>query len=156
MKSEYDRFALLERVEKAEGPDRELDCEIAVAVGGFYVLPERYPGGGVLYCHDADDGTSIMPGQANDMLVPAYTASMDAALALVKRALPRWWLHSLHEHRTDIRLRGDVHDRIGPHGHWECGLQIETGGSLQVGRAQSLPLAILAALLRAKLSEARS
>lgn len=78
---------MLERLEKATGPDRELDCLLAVAIGGFHTKPPKYEGGDVLYCRYDQDGTLIMPGQAGDMMVPRYTASIDAALTLMP---PGW------------------------------------------------------------------
>lgn len=56
---------LAARVEAAEGADRELDAEIAVAVGWQGV--------------DLAIGSTVFPG---GYLAPAYTASLDAAKAL--------------------------------------------------------------------------
>lgn len=60
---------LLERVEKAEGPSKALDISISEAVLGG--MP-RY---------DGDD--------CPEFLLP-YTASLDAAVALVEKMLPGW------------------------------------------------------------------
>ncbi len=57
--------ALAERLEKATGPDRELDRVL------HYELSDV-------------DGLELVFG------VPDYTSSIDAAMALVDRLLPRW------------------------------------------------------------------
>lgn len=71
---------LIERLEKATAPDRELDCEIALATGRFRKLPPKYEGGDDRYALIQPDGGMMEPGQAGDMLVPRYTGSIDAAL----------------------------------------------------------------------------
>jgi hypothetical protein len=63
-----DVIALAERVERAAGADRELDAEIAVAVT---------PG---MFC---DGGYVGFTGAGDMRPPPAYTASLDAAAALV-------------------------------------------------------------------------
>src|SRR5512139_396667 len=74
---------LAEQCEKATGPDRDLDCLIAVRAGGFWTEAPRYEGDDLLYCREDDLGRTIKPGQGGDMLVPRYTTSVDAALKLV-------------------------------------------------------------------------
>jgi len=90
-----DLTSLVERVEGASGADREIDRQLAVAIDGFWIEHQEYRG--ARYCHLDKDGRVSMPGQAGDMLVPAYTASVDAALALVERVLPGayWRLEAL-------------------------------------------------------------
>jgi hypothetical protein len=75
---------LAERCEKAAGPDRDLDIALALA------QPNRFFNAGPYYEGAADrigviqpDGTRSLPGQGPDMLVPRYTASLDAAMTLV-------------------------------------------------------------------------
>lgn len=70
---------LIERIEAAEGPSRELDAEIAVTVLGM----DRE--GSMFFGKDEDfvferDYYSI-EGSAREL--PAYTASLDAAMTLV-------------------------------------------------------------------------
>lgn len=70
--------ALLERVTAAVGPDRELDTDICVTLhqysdDGYASFGRHYPVGYYV----------VQQGIAS-----AYTASLDAALALVERVLP--------------------------------------------------------------------
>lgn len=74
---------LAAKVEAASGPDRELDCAIAVAAAGFFELPPRWEGGPVGYGYTNADGEQIHPGHGGDQLVKPYTASLDAAMTLV-------------------------------------------------------------------------
>jgi hypothetical protein len=88
-----DLSALLARVEAAEGPDREVDCDLGVALGLFMVNDDNRLGigRGKSYVRLDEDGGATAPGQAGDMLVPDYTDSLDAALALCERVLPNDW-----------------------------------------------------------------
>lgn len=81
---------LHQRVREASGPDRELDAEL-------YVLLEVIPNDGRVSTYGPYDpafspylvaGTKIdwLPTTRED--APYYTASIDAALALVERVLP--------------------------------------------------------------------
>jgi hypothetical protein len=79
------RKELTTRLAKATGPDRELDCLIAVAVAGFYLCEPRYEGAPPAYGYTDADGRRIAPGQGGDMLVPNYTGSIDAAATLVRK-----------------------------------------------------------------------
>lgn len=69
---------LIERLEKLKGPSRDLDWRIEkelVRAGSF---PETalWP--------------PFMVGSKFEKTIPAYTASLDAAVALVERVLPGW------------------------------------------------------------------
>jgi len=67
-----DKFMrLANRVEAATGPDRELDAEIA-PVAGFRVVDEGHPLG--MQCYDSEH---------RSVRLPAYTRSIDDAMALV-------------------------------------------------------------------------
>lgn len=86
---------LLARVRAAEGPSREIDCALACALDGFWVELAAYPNqdGTILradFCRTNEDGGWSSPGHGGDQMVRAYTASLDAALALVERVLPGW------------------------------------------------------------------
>lgn len=74
---------LIERIEAASGPDREIDCAIGVAIGRFFTLPPKWEGGPVGYGYRGADGEERHPGHGGDQLVPRYTESVDAALTLV-------------------------------------------------------------------------
>lgn len=79
---------LIERLEKATGPDRTLDCRIHAAhIGGEFVvvgrptyIPERY------FANPNPEINWIGYDLLN--VSPAYTSSIDAALTLVPNDLP--------------------------------------------------------------------
>lgn len=77
--------ALLSRLEAAEGPSRELDSEIVRVLCPSAVVTTYLA---------SDDEDSVFHAQSLGLSdrasVPAYTASLDAALALAERALPGW------------------------------------------------------------------
>jgi hypothetical protein len=74
---------LRERLEAAEGPDRELDLDLAITMGTM--PPEWNP-------EDDDRGCYVDPGSVclspGVFEAPAYTASLDSAVALVEKVLP--------------------------------------------------------------------
>ena len=74
---------LADRVEAATGPDRELDCVIAVAALGFFEVPPRWEGAPIGYGYIDADGAEVRPGQGGDQLVRHFTTSLDAAMTLV-------------------------------------------------------------------------
>ena len=76
-----DLLKLAERVEALEGPDREVDREIALASGDYKTGRGRE---GMLAHKDTPNQFSYS--------VPAYTASLDAAMMLV----PEGWSGPLH------------------------------------------------------------
>jgi hypothetical protein len=108
-----DLTELIERLEKATGPDRELDAAIRDA----------------LYSPSARVGW------------PPYTASLDAALALVEEKLPCQWVRldywtdiNIERPRASILPKGELIHGFAAHG-------------------ATLPLALLLALLRALQSQ---
>ena len=81
-----DLQTLLERVKAAGGPDRELDAELWVALEPGATRKQWS------YIHEAS-GRECHVDETRDatrrlIIVPSFTASIDAALALVERALP--------------------------------------------------------------------
>jgi hypothetical protein len=78
---------LIKRLEEAEAGSRELDALVFRRFGG--PLPKEFAGYGVELTWQAD-GSATMP--VGEMQVrydpPAYTTSLDAALALAERVLP--------------------------------------------------------------------
>lgn len=128
---------LLRRVEGAEGADRSIDCALAVILDGFET--DDYFGDGDLRYIHVVDGVRHIPGQAPDMLVPRYTASLDAALGLVERA-----------HAPPQEFAWSCGCDFGPHHH--AHLSIHTAGmdrpANYTANAATVPLALLAALLR--------
>jgi hypothetical protein len=122
---------LIERCEQATGPDRELDWSLAHLVG-----------------HPSFEGASVAmwppfrAGSVADKNVPRYTASIDAAVALMERLLPGlfcyefgWQASALTEVSHDAQL------------HFTNGEppMIETS----MADAHTLPLAIILATLKA-------
>lgn len=76
---------LIERVGKAEGPDREIDADL---------VRTCCPGSRVSQYLASDEEPSVFHAHTiglNDRAdVPRYTESLDAALSLVDRMLPGW------------------------------------------------------------------
>jgi hypothetical protein len=80
-------------MERAVGPDRELDIAVALALPSFQYGDRvcRFFNDGPYYEGAADrigliddsDGWRTLPGSAPDMLVPAFTGSLDAAMRTV-------------------------------------------------------------------------
>ena len=88
-----DLTALIERLEKADGPSRELDAAVC-----------RY-----LVGSPADHWYGLHGDFITDGLAPAITASIDAAVALAERVLPGW------VHEIIIDGSGGIHRAIcGP------------------------------------------
>jgi len=75
-----DYSEIIARLEKASGPDRELDVPVAIAMG--WTNFERSWG----------ELRAFPPKAAYWVEIPAFTASLDASLALVGERLPdAWW-----------------------------------------------------------------
>jgi hypothetical protein len=135
-----DIVGLLERVEAATGPDRELDYELAL----YEKAPDwrkRKPWkqtNGWAKPDVASTSWAVLfyDGGGNALPVPQYTASLDAALALCERVLPGWvvQLETWRDPAATARLA-----------EWNI------GEAEHEGHARTLPLALLAALLRALL-----
>lgn len=72
-------LTLIERLEQATGPDRELDARIHLAVTPDLsdAITDRFTPGWI-----------VGGNRANPIEAPAYTASLDATVALVERCLP--------------------------------------------------------------------
>ena len=89
-----DLKALLERVEKAEGPDRKLDILIWEHMDADPKLYRRVVGK-----PRYSEWESKAGGRWHDFYpslnVSHYTASLDASLALVERALPGWGIQQI-------------------------------------------------------------
>lgn len=127
---------LLARVEAARGPDREIDIWIDAASGAGRKIIPTVTADQVAMLVDSEDG-SIREGMsdADAFGVPAYTASVDAALALVERMLPG----SSYDLSLVAGNKPVCDAKI-----WPPALPLGVGGE-----GHTLPLAILAALLRA-------
>lgn len=122
---------LLKRVEAASGPDRELDAAVEVALD-----------------QQTADGRArarYYSGYRDDELPPPLTASIDAALALVEMVLPGWF--------WNIGQFPNIRAQLAQPTVTEFGNAI---GHRADETAGTIPLAILAALLKAKIAETGS
>lgn len=81
---------LIKRLEEAEAGGRELDAAIAVLIGGFFAVKSRLNPAVPDYGYFDAEGAPVLPGHGGDQMVPRYTTSLDAALALAERVLPGW------------------------------------------------------------------
>jgi hypothetical protein len=77
-----DLAGLIEKVEALEGPSREVDGAVWCAVNGYPFV--MWDGAGCVY--RGKDGISHIASNN----ISNYTASLDAAVALVERVLPGW------------------------------------------------------------------
>ena len=130
--------ALLARVQRSAGPDRDLDEALMVLA---YVKDRRHIGAqrddGYGRWYDVKDDVWVDPVTDKWVTTSAlfFTKSIDAALALVERLLPgAYW-------SIDHTDEGDP-------GKW---YDVEIGQSF--AQARTAPLAILAALLTALLAQ---
>lgn len=88
---------LIIRLSKLDAPDREVDAEIAVAIDLFETQPNKGWPDRLDYGRREENGSVTWPGHGFDQLVPPYTASVDAAIALAERVLPneRVWINRI-------------------------------------------------------------
>lgn len=144
---------LLARVEAATAPDRELDARLHVALHPHehgMIHPGRPDGSrgsshGPLSGMDWDAWSRLAKHRGSDLgmvanhgLWPDYTASLNAALTLVERALPGW----------DYRVERD--EGVHKAGVWRSGTYF---GGYGTESAPTPALALLAALLRALIAK---
>lgn len=127
---------LLERVESATGPDRELDARIWCAINGYDFV--AWDGAGAVY-RFREPGIRHMDAAH----VQPVTRSVDAALALVERVLPGW---SWQIDNSGGEVTACLSEASGS---WLVASDKEA-----FGRHKYAALAILAALLRALFAKA--
>ena len=171
--------ALLAQVEKAEGPDRELDGSImfdlfAKPVGKApdggprgYLWPDdnpswsfgmRFPGKPrEWFKPSTEDHEKILIErdgafvQMNSLRIPALTASVDAAVSIMKRRLD--WKYrcgeSFGEWRNGVLYTGWAH--LNKRHSSDCDRHEES-----TGWAHTVPLALIAAMLKGILAQANS
>lgn len=125
-----DLKGMLERVEAASGPDRDLDQEIATVL--FDVEWRRAN----MYFRGVRRGTKEVLYNSVHR-VPEFTANLQATMTLVERVLPGWNCSAVK--LTPEPCEGYV---------WEPGHV----GNIQ-GKSATPALALLAALLKAKASQ---
>lgn len=147
--------SLIAEVEKLNSPSREVDCEVAIAL---CILPEwcRFNGDEIFYVRKTVIGPEVAvtrPGkrkssgdrpvwQTTDYapgdILPAYTASIDAVVALIERELPGWmWTLNGDKGEYDACLSTD-------HGRF-----LITEDTERYGKGPNGAIALLLAFLRA-------
>ncbi len=140
--------ALLERVEQATGADREIDGLIAQTFGEL--SPDAYWMSRNVYGEETAQWVTGGYGGYGFPYVDEYTASVDAALELVGRVCPGWFWSVEWCDRSGY---GDgpvmALAQVAPPKEWRK-LMPNHGG---VAWANTPALALLAALLRAKIAE---
>lgn len=137
---------LIERLEKSEGPDRELDCLIWTAVNGkgqpMKTVAEPYYEPPRFFCNPNPEINWIGYDLLN--VAERYTASLDSALTLVPEGLA-WTLGQNVHHRY---WQASVHNLD------EDGRPQSIGySSLQGNR--TAPIALCAAALKARAASER-
>ena len=143
--------SLIGRLESGEAPSRELDAEIALAVGkpDWQIETARQmvaDGRGDQYLPTGDDRRLRADCVASTRIYPNYTTSLDAALTTMPEG---WWLKSVGECRTDIKYAGDRHDPVS----WYAALQHINGGRLTSAFSYAGPaVALLIAALKARVA----
>ena len=126
--------SLIEKLEGDEGPSLVLDGEIWCAVNGYTFV--MWDGAGCVYRRASDGG--ISHEQASR--IRPFSASLDAALALAERVLPR-----LTRIEIDTCAQGEFH---------HCAIETDDD-EFDVNNCRTPALALCAAVLRAQ-SEARA
>lgn len=130
---------LIERVERGEGADRELDGMVAAAM-----LPPQLNGWKPWACDGGyvltETGEKPRPGMGQFMSARGYTASLDAVLALIEEKLPGAAIVTI---AFDVQRKPETVRCAKAH-------VIDYGaGSVSLGNAASPARALLAAFLRA-------
>jgi hypothetical protein len=138
IKREKKLMTILTKLERATGPDRELDLDIALAINLIRNPIERGCWSDPGECIDGDR----TPGSAT-FVAPAYTASIDAAMTLVDLAVGTQgeghaWFPNLWRTTTDL----------GRSYYWEAWLQC--CGNRYEAKAENPALAICIAALLAR------
>lgn len=132
---------LLARVEKAEGPDREIDCLIYE-----WQNPKLTPDMRGMYYGEPSGEYFTLEGSWRAI---TYTASLDAALALCERVLPGWVVMNLCEWEDDkLRAQGPWMGQLK-----ERGVLSERPNPATCMHAATPALALLAAMLRALIAQ---
>lgn len=141
---------LIERLEKATGPSREIDALLWLRWGWRDVRDvNRNSVTDILAPTDQIMGSTLaqalerwpndIEGSARNWNIPRLTASLDAAVSLVERVLPEWGYFMRHDKDS-----GYVAALVYPDA-----IRVTPGAA----NGASMPLALCLALLRAKAAE---
>lgn len=116
---------LIDRLERAEDFDRELDRDIGEALLGWKVTS----------AYIETDEPAVYPNHPGAMY-PTFTESVDAAIALTEKVLPGWAVHGLGKSPL--------------HGLWWCQLySLDARKSVEVEEIATPAGALVIATLRA-------
>lgn len=129
-----DLKALVERVEAATGPDRELDAQLWCLGEGVKFSHLSSQSEAIIFFRLGKNGTCREDGW------PRYTASLDSSLALCERVLPGWkW--SIQHNDAEVEDGPCFYARVGArrNGAWP---------------GKTPALALLAAMLKALVAQA--
>lgn len=106
---------LIERIEGAEGPSRELDAEIFIAVcwpdWRIQTDCEKFP-------EQVQSGRIQEPNGCGWRNAPAYTASLDAAMSLVPEGW-HWTVNDFGDHASAYLINA-AHEMARPHKQFQA------------------------------------
>ncbi|WP_313031798.1 hypothetical protein [Brucella sp.] len=134
---------LITRLSKLTGPRYTMDVAIALATD--FWPKDRIQN--IVYNEDGDPWVYFTDGP--DLpLPPAYTASVDAAIALAERVLPGWgWEIASNTSHIKNCLNPEYGNPVGKHPHWAV---VANQSSRKFVDGATPAIALLIALLRAK------
>ena len=153
-----DLRALLERVQKAQGPDRELDAILSCS----FIFPDLRPA----RPDDFDGKYGFQPGNIKTehgfLMSGQYTGSIDCAVELISVLLPDWWWSCGYCQLTndatvrpratvgpDFRASQAAHDLVNKYKHFDEGFDGDR-------RDGNVPLALLSAMLQGLIAKAEA
>ena len=121
---------IIKRLEDATGPDVELEGRIWCAANGYCFV--MWDGAGCVYKEEPNGDIQHMRA----ITERRYTASIDAAIALVERMLPGW--------KIEIGIANDATCVLYSHDY-----SVRESVFGPTGQSKTVPIAILIALFRA-------
>ena len=133
---------IIERLERAEGPDREIDAEVFTIAG--MPLPDEFLNRRVGIAWDMEQNCFVADIMADFQVRfdhPHYTASLDAAIGLVERMLPECY-RELSGPRKYLNIPTSVPNRFRAEITTNSGFQSSTA----VGWGKYEPIALILAL----------
>lgn len=151
-----DLSSLISRVEKATGPDRELDARIWAYFAGVKYVGHNVPYGDV---HGRTQVEYTVPPKRTRMVTnfpqtphaEPVTTSVDAAISLVERVLPGWgWVVESNTHHIKACLNPEFGDPVGKYPHWAA---VSNTSSRKFEDAATPAIALVLATLRALQSQ---
>ena len=119
-----DLSSLIARLEKAEGPSRDLDAYIHFRdrVSRIEKIAAAKTGHINIQGSDFSGGTVLLGEN-----VPVYTSSIDAAVSLATRVLPGWgWGVESKTHHIMACLNPEFGEPVGKHPHWAAISNVST------------------------------